>query len=405
MGRLTVAKLRSLSKPGRYGDGGTLFLNVARGGSKSWIQRLTVAGKRRDIGLGGWPVVKLAEARDQAFENRRIAQRGGDPVADRRRASKAPTFREAAERTFEANRVRWRSNKTASNWLQGMAKRVLPVIGDMRVDRIGREDVLRILTPIWTSRPEIARKLRSRIRAVLAWAQAHGHIEHNLAGEAIDGALPAMPAVKAHFRALPYQETLAALLAIDGSEASTSVKACLGFVALTACRSGEARGATWAEIDFEAREWRIPASRMKGGLEHRVPLSAQALAMLEIVEDLRDGSDWVFPSPRLPGKPLSNMALAKCLKSCGLADRATVHGFRTSFRTWASEKTDADHAVMELCLAHRVGPAVERAYARSELFEKRRELMDQWGHFLSDERARVGARVGERDGPAERQPM
>ena len=384
MGRLTVATVRALSEPGRYGDGGTLFMNVAPGGSKSWIQRLTIDGKRRDIGLGGFPLTTLAEARDLAFENRRLARRGDDPLAARRRP-KVPTFREAAERTFEANRGRWRSTKTSANWLQGMAKRVLPVIGDMPVDRIGREDVLRILTPIWTDRPEIARKLRSRIRAVLAWAQAHGHIEHNLAGEAIDGALPAMPAVKAHFRALPYQETLAALVAINGSEASDAVRACLWFVALTACRSGEARGATWAEINLEAREWRIPASRMKGGCEHRVPLSAEALAVLGTVEGLRDGSDWVFPSPRFPGKPLSDMALTKCLKSCGLADRATVHGFRTSFRTWASEKTDAHHAVMELCLAHRVGPAVEQAYARSELLEKRRSLMDAWGDFLSDQ--------------------
>ena len=168
MARLTVATVRALSEPGRYSDGGTLFMNVALGGSKSWIQRLTIHGKRRDIGLGGFPLVTLAEAREQAFENRRLARRGGDPLAARRRP-KVPTFREAAERTFEANRGRWRSTKTSANWLQGMAKRVLPVIGDLPVDRIGREDVLRILTPIWTDRPEIARKLRSRIRAVLAW--------------------------------------------------------------------------------------------------------------------------------------------------------------------------------------------------------------------------------------------
>ena len=382
MGQLTVAKLRSLSTPGRYSDGGTLFMNVAPGGSKSWIQRVTINGKRRDIGLGGWPLVKLAEARDQAFENRRIARRGGDPLADRRRAAKVPTFREAAERTFEANRGRWRSNKTSANWLQGMAKRVLPVIGDMRVDRIGREDVLRILTPIWTDKPEIARKLRSRIRAVLAWAQAHGHIEHNLAGEAIDGALPAMPAVKAHFRALPYKEVGAALTAIQKSEASVCVATCFWFLALTACRSGEVRGAKWAEIDFRAHEWRIPASRMKGGEEHRVPLSHQAEISVLLMEAHRNKSDLVFPSPRFPSKPLSDMTLTRCLQSSGLADRTTVHGFRTSFRTWADERTDADHAVKELCLAHRVGPAVERAYARSDLFNKRRQLMDAWGEFV-----------------------
>ena len=166
----------------------------------------------------------LREAREAAFENRRLARRGGDPLAAKRR-TRAPTFREAAERTFEANRARWRNNKTTSNWLRGMAKRVLPVLGEMRVDAIGREDVLRILTPIWTDKPEIARKLRGRIRAVLAWAQAHGHVEHNVAGEAIDGALPAMPAVKTHFRALPHPEVAAALDTIATSRASVSARA------------------------------------------------------------------------------------------------------------------------------------------------------------------------------------
>ncbi len=154
-----------------------------------------------------------------------------------------------------------------------MAKYVHPVFRDRRVDQIGREDVLRVLTPIWTAKPEIGRKVRQRIRATLAWAQAHGYVEHNLAGEAIDGALPSLPAVKAHFRALTYREVAAALDVIEASRASVSAKACLRFVVCTACRSGEARGATWAEIDLEAREWRIPAFRMKGGAEHRVPLS------------------------------------------------------------------------------------------------------------------------------------
>ena len=388
MGKLTVAKLRALSTPGLHGDGGTLYLRVALGGSKSWIQRLTVAGRRRDVGLGPWPLVSLREAREQAFENRRVVRRGGDPLADKRRA-KAPTFREAAERTFEANRARWRNNKTSSNWLQGMAKRVLPVLGDTRVDAIGREDVLRVLTPVWTSRPEIARKLRSRIRAVLAWAQAHGHVEHNVAGEAIDGALPAMPAVKAHFRALPYPEVTAALETLQTSRASLSAKTALRLAVLTACRSGEARGATWAEIDLEAREWRIPATRMKTGVEHRVPLSDAAVAALEAVRPLRDRHDLVFPSPSRPGKALSDMTLTKGRRDTGLADRATVHGFRTAFRTWASEKTNADHAVMELCLAHHVGTAVERAYARSDLLEKRRRLMDQWAAYLTGGRAKV----------------
>ena len=381
-GRLTVAKVRTLSKPGRYGDGGTLFLRVAPGGSRGWVQRITVDGKRRDLGLGGWPFVTLAEAREQAFDNRRLTRRGGDPLAAKRKA-RTPTFKQAAERTFEANRGRWRGAKTATNWTGSMAKYAYPVFGDRHVDQIGREDVLRVLTPIWSSKHALAIKVRGRIRATLAWAQAHSYVDHNAAGEGIDGALPKMAAVKGHHRALPYGEVGAALGVIEASRASLSVKACLRFVVLTACRSGEARAATWDEIDREAREWRIPASRMKAGVEHRVPLSDAAVAVLESVRSLRGPSALVFPSPTKPGKPLSDMTLTKVLRDTGLADRAVVHGFRTSFRTWAAERTSVPHAVAEMALAHHVGSSVERSYARSDLFEKRRGLMDQWAAFVT----------------------
>ena len=383
MGRLTAAVVRALSGPGRYGDGGTLFLRVAPGGSKGWVQRLTIGGKRRDLGLGGWPLVTLAEAREQALENRRLVRRGGDPLADKRRA-KVPTFSEASDSALEANRRRWRNAKTVDNWRATMDKYAHPVFGDRPVDQIGREDVLRVLVPIWTAKPEIGRKVRQRIRATLAWAQAHGHVEHNVAGEAINAALPSMMSRKTHFRALPYQEVAAALDTIGASRASVAAKACLRFLVLTACRSGEARGATRAEVDLDAREWRIPASRMKGGAEHRVPLSDAAAAVLELVRPLRDESDLVFPSPVRPGRPLSDMALTKTLRDTGLADRATVHGFRSSFRDWASERTSVPHAVCEMALAHRVGSDVERSYARSDLFEKRRRLMDQWGRFVTE---------------------
>ncbi len=386
--RLTVARVRSLSKAGRYAAGPTLYLNVAPGGTKSWIQRLTIDGRRRDLGLGGWPLVTLAEARDQAFENRRLVRQGGNPLGDKRKA-RAPTFKEASDRALEANRRRWRNAKTADNWRATMGKYAHPVFGDRRVDQIGREDVLRVLMPIWTAKPEIGRKVRQRIRATLAWAQAHGHVEHNVAGETINAALPSMMSLKTHFRALPYEDVGAALDTIDRSRAGVSARTCLRFLVLTACRSGEARGAKWDEVDVEAREWRIPASRMKGGAEHRVPLSEAAAAALEAVRPLRGPADLVFPSPSRSGRPLSDMTLTKVLRDTGLAARATVHGFRTAFRTWASEKTNAEHAVMELCLAHRVGNAVERAYARSDLLAKRRRLMDQWGAFLTGGAAKV----------------
>ncbi len=390
MGALTVAKVGSLTEPGRYGDGRvpTLYLVVAPRGSKSWVQRLAVDGKRRDIGLGGWPLTSLREARDRAFANRKLARDGGDPLVARRRAG-VPTFEQAAARTFEANRGRWRSSRTEANWTASMATYAYPVLGDRRVDRIGREDVLRVLTPFWSSKHALAVKVRGRIRATLGWAQAHGHVEHNVAGECIDGALPRLAVVKGHHRALDYREVAAALDAIEGATAGLSARACLRFVVLTACRSGEARGATWDEVDLDAREWRIPDTRMKGGEEHRVPLSDAAVAVLETVEPLRRPSGLLFPSPSRSGKSLTDMTLTKLLRSCGLADRTTVHGLRSTFRIWASERTSAPHAVAEAALAHHVGSAVERSYARSDLFEKRRGLMDTWARFATGGRAKV----------------
>ena len=369
MGKLTAAKVKFIKKPGRYGDGGTLYLNVAPGGSKSWVQRLTIDGRRHDMGLGAYPVVSLAMARCQAVDNRTAVAAGRDPLAEKRRAS-IPIFRQAAKQTFEALRPRWRNGKHTKNWMQAMENRVFPVIGDMPVDRVCREDVLRILTPIWAKQPETARKLRQKIRVTLRWCQAHGFIEHNVAGDAIDGALPTMPAVKAHFRALPYREVSEALKIVEASKASMAVKLCFRFLVLTAVRSGEARLAQWNEIDLDARLWTIPASRMKQGREHRQPLSDQAIAVLESIQVLRDGSGLVFPSPARKGNPLSDMSLTKVLRDNGLADLATIHGFRSSFRTWASECTNAAHAAMELCLAHAVGSSVEQAYARSDLLAK-----------------------------------
>ena len=380
MNRLTAERVKSLSKPGRYGDGGTLFLNIAPGGSKSWIQRVTINGVRRDIGLGGFPLVSLAEARDKAFENRKRARSGGDPLADKRRA-RVPTFREAARETWAANRQRWRSAKVTATWMQQLERHVFPRIGDRPVDQIGRDEVLAVLVPLWTDKPEIARKLRQRIRATFAWCAAHGYIDANPAGEGIDGALPRQRAVKTHFRALPYGEIPAALETVEASGASLAAKCCLRFVVLSAARSGEARGATWTEIDFEAATWTIPGERMKAGAEHRVPLSDAALDVLAQARALDDGAGLCFPSPTRPGKPLSDMTLTGVLRATDLANRATVHGFRSGFRDWCAE-TGKPREIAEAALAHTVG-GVEGAYFRSDLFQRRRDLMDRWAAFLA----------------------
>ena len=259
-------------------------------------------------------------------------------------------------------------------------KYAFPVVGNVTVNQIGREDVLRILTPVWTSRPETARRLRQRIRAVLRWCEAHGYVEHNVAGESIAGALPVMPRIRAHFRAMDYSEVAAALETVEASGASTAAKLCLRFTVLTAARSGEARGAAWAEIDMDAREWRISGSRMKSGADHRVPLADAALAVLEQARMLEDGSGLLFPSPMKRGRSLSDMTLTKVLRETGLADRATVHGFRSSFRDWCGE-TGKPREIAEAALAHTVG-GVEGAYFRSDLFQRRRRLMDQWAVYV-----------------------
>ena len=379
---LSATQVKALEEPGRYSDGGGLHLYISKAGGKSWVQRITVGGRRRDIGLGGFPSVSLARAREKASANRAAIADGRDPVAEKRTPA-TPTFREAARSVHEVNLPRWRNAKHIANWTQVLERHAMPALGSTPIDRIGRGDVLRVLSPIWTSRPETARRVRQRMRTIFRWAMAHGFMETNPAGEAVDGALPQMPKTKTHLRSLPYQEVVSALGTIEASQASMAAKLCLRFLVLTAARSGEVRGATWDEIDRDGREWRIPAGRMKAGLEHRVPLSAQALEVLEQAAALRDVSGLVFPSPLKAGSPMSDMTLTKVLRSTGLAQRATVHGFRSSFKNWTMEQTDTPWAVGEAALAHALGNSTEQAYARSDLFERRRVLMQQWADYLS----------------------
>ena len=388
MPRLTTAKVKSITKPGMHGDGNGLYLNVTKTGSRSWVQRIVIGDRRRELGLGGYPATGLAEARALAHANKSLVTAGRDPVAERRRTN-VPTFREAAKRVFEANLPRWRNGKHTKSWWQTIERHAFPTLGDMRVDHIQRSDVLAVLEPIWGVRQETARRVRQRIRTILRWCEAHDYCSGNAAGDALDGALPAMPKVKAHLRALPYHEVATALAVVEASGASLASKLCLRFLVLTAVRSGEARGATWHEVNIEAREWRILGDRMKSGTEHRVPLSDAALELLERARPLSGGEGLIFPSSVKPTQPMSDMTLTQVLRKTGLAERATVHGFRSAFRDWAAECTSAPHAVMELSLAHTVGSSVEQAYARSDLIEKRRLLMQAWADFLTRDAAEV----------------
>ena len=379
---LSATRARALKNPGRYSDGGGLHLYISKAGSKSWVLRITIEGRRRDIGLGGFPSVSLARARVKAAEHRIAVAEGRDPLAEKDVAP-VPTFREAALAVHGANKSRWRNDKHIANWIQTLERHAMLLLGDLPVDRVDRGDVLGVLAPIWTTRPETARRVRQRMRTVFRWAMAYGLVESNPAGEAIDGALPAMVRVKAHRRALPYEEVGAALEEIGGTWASTAVKLCFKFLVLTAARSGEARGATWEEIDRKDEVWRISSERMKASVEHRVPMSVQVVDLLREAAALRDESGLVFPSPARRGAPMSDMTLTKVLRSIGLAERATVHGFRSSFKNWTLEQTDTPWAISEAALAHKLGDATEQAYARSDLLERRRALMQQWADYVT----------------------
>ena len=383
MGRLTEAKIKALHQPGRYRDGDCLFLNVTASGTRSWVVRLKIRrGPRRDLGIGPYPLLGLKEARLRAWELRKQVFHGVDPLGERKHATR-PTFQHVAWQYYEANKPRWKPGRHTERWLQVVERYAIPVFGHKPVDRLDQDDMLAVLRPIWTTIPETARRLRQRLRVILKWCQAHRYVTENVAGDVIDGALAPMPAVQAHHRSLPYEAVGAALATIDASTSCGAAKLCLRFLILTATRSQEARGTRWQEIDTEKRLWTIPASRMKTNHAHHVPLSDEAVRVLDRARGLADGSDLVFPSPQKPGEALSAMTLTRLLATTGLLDQTVVHGFRSSFRTWSEEQTTADFAVKEQALAHQVGSSVERAYTRTDLLALRRVLMQRWSDYLT----------------------
>ena len=385
----TYRQLKAITKPGIHRAGETLYLRVQKTGAKSWIQRLVIDGRRTDIGLGSFKYVSLTEARALAYDNLKAARvHRRDPLAEKRRVL-LPTFEHAARLTWESLKPSWKDGKHAERWIRTLEKHAFPAIGNLRVNEIKRGDVLALLMPIWTKSPEIARRLRMKMRAVFQYCQAHDWIDVNPAGEVIDGALPKLPNVKAHYRALDHREVRSALDVIGQSNAGQSAKLAFRFLVLTAARSGEVRSATWDEIDKDRREWRIPGEKMKSGKPHRIPLSDAALEALEKTRILSDGSDLIFPSSTRPGKELSDMTLTKILRDNGLSKKTTVHGFRTSFRSWCAD-SGKDRELAEAALSHVVG-GVEGSYQRSDMIERRRALMQSWADYLHGQSAKVVA--------------
>ena len=375
--KLSAAFVRTVEQPGLYWDEHGLILRVKPSGYKQWIQRLFIHGKRRELGLGSIRLVTLAQARERAIANRRLARSGGNPLASRRHS--VPTFQQAATKVYAMYRPNWRSDHHAAQWRASLRHFVYPKMGRMRVDGITTADVMAVLSPIWNTKPPTARRVRQRISAVMKWAIAQGYRMDNPAGEALGAALPKQGGIQRHFKALPYGEVAGAIRTVRQSEADVAVKLGFEFLVLTACRSGEMRRARWEEIDLDAGVWMIPPVRMKHRREHRVPLSERAWEILDEARGIERSSDLVFPSPA--GGLLPDRDLSALLRELGIA--AVPHGFRSSFRDWAAEQTDAPHAVMEAALSHVIRNQVEAAYARSDLFERRRRLMDDWAGYLA----------------------
>jgi len=398
-GKLSAVEVTKAKGPAVLHDGGGLYLRVSASGAKSWVFRFQLAGKRRDMGLGAYPDVSLAEARGKATEHRKQRLDGVDPLAakaaqqqaQRLAVAKGRTFREVAEELLSHKEAGWRNAAHRQQWRNTLDGYVFPALGDLPVSAIDTGLVMQVLTPIWTTKTETANRVRGRVEAVLDAAKVHGY----RAGENparwrghLDNLLPKPSKVRRveHHAALPYSE-IGAFMAKLRCQQGISARA-LEFTIYTAARSGEALGATWGEIDLDAKLWTIPPEKMKAAKEHRVPLSDVALAVLEVVRPLavmRDGNP-ALDAPVFPGTrralPLSRMVLLKLLWRMGHRE-ATVHGFRSSFSDWCAERTGYPREVVEMALAHAIENRVEAAYRRGDLFEKRRLLMQEWGRFCT----------------------
>jgi integrase len=389
-GKLTKALVRSLG-PGRHADGDGLYLVVDPSGARRWIVRVTVKGQknragkplRTDFGLGGANVVTLNEARARSLEYRRLAKQGVNPRYNA--SQEIPTFEEVAKQVHIERLPTWKNPKHAQQWISTLGEYAFPKIGRLPISTVGQPEVLSCLSPIWTLKHETARRVAQRIKVVLDVAKSKGFREGENPVTAIKeaGVLPKVENRPKHHKAMDWRDVPAFYADLKGRTA-VAAKA-LMFTCLTGSRTGEVLGAQWSEFDFEAELWTVPANRMKGGVEHRVPLT---VVMVELIEPLKAlDSIYVFEGQKR-NKPLSNMAMLMLLRRMKFDD-VTVHGFRSTFRDWAAEVAKAPREVAELSLSHKVGSDVERAYARSDLLERRRGLMEKWSSFVTGARSKV----------------
>lgn len=381
MGNLSKDKVRELSEPGRYSDGDGLILQIGRSGGKSWILRVQVNGRRRDIGLGRVEDVSITMARSKAADMRKLARSGIDPLEERRKVEVViPTFEEAARQVHKELLAGWKNGKHTDQWLTTLERYAFPKLGKLRVDEIEGPVIRDVLAEIWLKIPETARRVKQRIGTVLDWSYANGHRPSEAPMRSIAKGLARQPKKSGHFAAMPHAD-LPAFLRVLRSKPLNVGRLALEALILTASRSGEIRGARWGELDADLTIWTIPAERMKAGEAHVVPLCSQAADVFREARAFRArGCDLVFPG-QIAQSTLSDMTLLEILR--GMEIDATVHGFRSTFRDWAAEETDVPREIAEAALAHTLENKVEAAYRRTDFFAKRRKLMDEWGKFCA----------------------
>ena len=374
---------------GKYEDGGGLRLVVSNAGAKKWVLRFTIDGRRREMGLGSFPDVTLADARSKAGSQRTLASTGVDPIETRRAEPEAiPTFTSCAARYIRAHRRGWKNAKHARQWVRTLKTYARPIIGSKPVDAVTSEDVLAIISPIWTAKTETAKRIQGRIENILDYAAAYKYRDPlnpaRWRGH-LDKLLPKPSRVKkvTHHPAMPHPDVPAFMAQLSGNGSVSALA--LRFLILTATRTNEVLQAQWDEVDLEASVWTIPADRMKTRQQHRVPLSTATTTVLEALPRI-EGNPYVFPGAR-HGRPLSNMALLQLMRGMGYGvncERGNYvpHGFRSSFRDWSGEVSSFPRDVAEMALAHVIENKVEAAYRRGDLFDKRREMMQEWADYL-----------------------
>lgn len=377
---LTAVQVRTVKEAGRYADGNGLYLIVDPSGARRWLLRVVAQGRRQDLGLGSVQLVTLSEAREKAVRLRGVARDGGDPLAEIRKTKQTtPTFREAAERVHAERKAGWRNGKHVDQWINTLVQHGYPVLEKKRVDQITSADVLKVLSPIWLKTPETARRVRQRLKVVLDWAKVAGFRSGDNPVDHVDQALPKHSQESEHHTAMPYAAVPPFLRRLRSSNFAEGTRLAFEFLILTAARTSEVLKATWAEVDLTDAVWTIPASRMKAKRQHRVPLSDRCVSILQRAKELSGDSVYIFPGHK-EGRPLSNMVFLEALRR--MAVPVTAHGFRSSFRDWASEQTNYPREVCEAAMAHVVRDKVEAAYRRSDLFERRRSLMQDWTSFV-----------------------